>query len=37
MSDQSIIPALVMIEEASLKGHNTAPNLQGNNKALSGH
>jgi hypothetical protein len=26
-----------MIEEASLKGHNTAPNLQGNNKALSGH
>jgi hypothetical protein len=26
-----------MTEEASLKGHNTAPNLQGNNKALSGH
>jgi hypothetical protein len=26
-----------MIEETSLKGHNTAPNLQGNNKALSGH
>jgi hypothetical protein len=26
-----------MIEEASLKGHTTAPNLQGNNKALSGH
>jgi hypothetical protein len=26
-----------MIEEASLKGHNTAPSLQGNNKALSGH
>jgi hypothetical protein len=26
-----------MIEEASLKGHNTTPNLQGNNKALSGH
>jgi hypothetical protein len=24
-------------EEASLKGHNIAPNLQGNNKALSGH
>jgi hypothetical protein len=27
----------VIIEEARLKGHNTAPNLQGNNKALSGH
>jgi hypothetical protein len=26
-----------MIEEATLKGHNTAPNLQGNNKALLGH
>jgi hypothetical protein len=26
-----------MIEETSLKGHNTAPNLRGNNKALSGH
>jgi hypothetical protein len=26
-----------MIEGASLKDHNTAPNLQGNNKALSGH
>jgi hypothetical protein len=26
-----------MTEEASLKGHNTSPNLQGNNKALSGH
>jgi hypothetical protein len=26
-----------MTEEASLKGHNTAPNLQGNNKALSSH
>jgi hypothetical protein len=26
-----------MTEEASLKGHNTTPNLQGNNKALSGH
>jgi hypothetical protein len=37
MSDQSIIPALVMIEEASLKGHIIAPNLQGNNRALSGH
>jgi hypothetical protein len=27
----------MMAEEANLKGHNTAPNLQGNNKALSGH
>jgi hypothetical protein len=26
-----------MTEEASLKCHNTTPNLQGNNKALSGH
>jgi hypothetical protein len=26
-----------MTEEVSLKGHNTAPNLQGNNKALLGH
>jgi hypothetical protein len=26
-----------MIEEASLKGHNTTPNLQGNNNALSSH
>jgi hypothetical protein len=26
-----------MTEEASLKGHNTASNLQANNKALSGH
>jgi hypothetical protein len=26
-----------MTEEVSLKGHNTTPNLQGNNKALSGH
>jgi hypothetical protein len=26
-----------MTEEASLQGHNTAPNIQGNNKALSGH
>jgi hypothetical protein len=26
-----------MTEEASLKGHNTAPNLQANNKALPGH
>jgi hypothetical protein len=26
-----------MTEEASLQGHNTTPNLQDNNKALSGH
>jgi hypothetical protein len=26
-----------MTEEASLKGHNTAPNLQSNHKALLGH
>jgi hypothetical protein len=26
-----------MTEEASLKGHNTTPNLQANNKALLGH
>jgi hypothetical protein len=26
-----------MTEEASLKGHNMASNLQGSNKALSGH
>jgi predicted secreted Zn-dependent protease len=26
-----------MTKEVSLKDHNTAPNLQGNNKALSGH
>jgi hypothetical protein len=37
MSDQSITPAKVMIEEASFKGHNTALNPQGNNKVLSGH
>jgi hypothetical protein len=37
MSDQSITPARVMTEEASFKGHNTAPNLHDNNKALSGH
>jgi hypothetical protein len=27
----------MMIEDANLKGSNTAPNLQGNNKALLGH
>jgi hypothetical protein len=37
MSDQSITPARVMTEEASFKGHNTAPNPQDNSKALSGH
>jgi hypothetical protein len=26
-----------MTEEANLKGHNTSPNLQGNNKVFSGH
>jgi hypothetical protein len=36
MSDQSITPARVMTEEASFKGHNTAHNPQGNNKALLG-
>jgi hypothetical protein len=37
MSDQSITPVRVMTEEASFRGHSTAHNLQGNNKALSGH
>jgi hypothetical protein len=37
MSDQSITPARVMTEEASFKGHDTAPNPQDNSKALSGH
>jgi hypothetical protein len=37
MSDQSITPTRVMIEEVSFKGHNTAPNPQDNNKALSSH
>jgi hypothetical protein len=37
MSDQSITPAKVMLEEASFKGHNTTLNPQGNNKVLSGH
>jgi hypothetical protein len=37
MLDQSITPAKVMTEEVNLKDHNTAPNLQGNNKALLGH
>jgi hypothetical protein len=37
MSDQSIIPTQVMTEEVNLKGSNTAPNLQGHNKAPSGH
>jgi hypothetical protein len=37
MSDQFITPARVMIEEASCKGHNTAPNPQDNSKALSSH
>jgi hypothetical protein len=37
MSDQSITPVRVMAAKASCKGHNTAPNPQDNNKALSGH
>jgi hypothetical protein len=36
-SDQSIIPTQVMTEEINLKGSNTAPSLQGHNKAPSGH
>jgi hypothetical protein len=37
MSGQSIIPTQVMIEEVNLKGSNTAPSLQGHNKAPLGH
>jgi hypothetical protein len=37
MSGRSIIPTQVMIEEVNLKGSNTAPSLQGHNKAPSGH
>jgi hypothetical protein len=37
MSGQSIMPAQVMIEEASPKGNNIAPNHQGRNKVPSGH
>jgi hypothetical protein len=37
MSGQSIILALATTEEIKLKGINTAPNLQGHNKALSCH
>jgi hypothetical protein len=37
MSGQFTIPLKVMTEEASFRGHNIAHNLQGNNKALSGH
>jgi hypothetical protein len=37
MSDWFIIPTQVMREEANFKGSNTSPNLQGHNKALSGH
>jgi hypothetical protein len=37
MLDQSIIPTQVMTEEVNLKGSNTAPSLQGHNKAPSGH
>jgi hypothetical protein len=37
MSERSIIPTQVMTEEVNLKGSNTAPSLQGHNKAPSGH
>jgi hypothetical protein len=37
MADQSTTPVRVMTEEASFRGHSIAHNLQGNNKALSGH
>jgi hypothetical protein len=36
-SDRSIIPTQVMTEKVNLKGSNTAPSLQGHNKASSGH
>jgi hypothetical protein len=36
-SGRSIIPTQVMIEEVNLKGSNTAPSLQGHNKAPLGH
>jgi hypothetical protein len=37
MSGQFIIPLRVTTNEVSLSGRNTPHNLQGNNKALSGH
>jgi hypothetical protein len=37
MSGRSIILATTTIEEIKLKGISTTPNLQGHNKALSGH
>jgi hypothetical protein len=37
MSDQSTTPVIVIIEEASFRGHNIALSLQGNSRALSGH
>jgi hypothetical protein len=37
MSNRFIIPTQVMTEEVNLKGSNTAPSLQGHNKAPSGH
>ena len=37
MADQSTTPVRVMTEEASFRGRIIAHNLQGNNKALSGH
>jgi hypothetical protein len=36
-SDRYIILTHVMTEEVNLKGSNTAPSLQGHNKAPSGH
>jgi hypothetical protein len=37
MSRRSIIPTQVITEEVNLKGSNTAPSLQGHNKAPLGH
>jgi hypothetical protein len=37
MSDQSTAPVKMMTKDASFRGHNTAHNLQDNNKAPSGH
>jgi hypothetical protein len=37
MSDQSIAPVKMMIEEASFRGHSTPHNLQDSSKAPLGH
>jgi hypothetical protein len=37
MSGQSITPVRMTTKEVSFRGHSTPRNLQGNNKALSGH